>query len=347
MPIRSHPGRSNTCHRFRRSKKLLCRGHIAALAQHYVHQRASAVNCPVQIAPPAIDFDVGFIDVPRAADSAATSAAAAKIVDQQRREFRLPIPDRLVGEFDTAEKEHLRQIAQAQLVTQSPEDNECDDIGWILGAVQRPTNSFVELLATITATEPPVTLRGAIRPLRSRCPAACDAFHPPCSPSRRNYARAEPSPELPSGVNADGTGAGATLRTEAVAAEASREEPARTLAVSAPSAASLIELAGTTARVQVPLTEEASNRMRTLVANNAPNQVFLRIDDIRYDKSSGVYYEVYVNPLAGEKLDIHATGYVGNLSLFGLKPHAMAGIRSRRPGIFTSSTTFRTWCERR
>ena len=120
-------------------------------------------------------------------------------------------------------------------------------------------------------------------------------------------------------------GAGATLRTEAVAAEASREEPARTLAVSSPSAASRIELAGTTARVQVPLTEEASNRMRTLVANNAPSQVFLRIDDIRYDKSSGVYYEVYVNPLAGEKLDIHGTGYVGNLSLFGLKPHAMAG----------------------
>ena len=53
--------------------------------------------------------------------------------------------------------------------------------------------------------------------------------------------------------------------------------------------------------------------------------MFLRLDDIRYDKSSGVYYEVYVNPLAGEKLDIHTPSYVGNLSLFGLKPHAMAG----------------------
>jgi hypothetical protein len=36
-------------------------------------------------------------------------------------------------------------------------------------------------------------------------------------------------------------------------------------------------------------------------------------------------HEVYVNPPAGEKLDIHTQGYVGNLSLFGLKPHAMAG----------------------
>jgi hypothetical protein len=46
---------------------------------------------------------------------------------------------------------------------------------------------------------------------------------------------------------------------------------------------------------------------------------------LHYDKSTGVYYEVYVNPVAGEKLDIHTPGYVGNLSLFALKPHAMAG----------------------
>jgi hypothetical protein len=118
-------------------------------------------------------------------------------------------------------------------------------------------------------------------------------------------------------------GAGAMLRTAAVAPEAPREEPARTLAASADP--HRIELAGTTARVQVPLTEQASSRMRALVANNAPRQVLLRLDDIRYDKSNGVYYEVYVNPLAGEKLEIHAPGYVGNLSLFGLQPHAMAG----------------------
>jgi hypothetical protein len=59
----------------------------------------------------AIELDVSFIGVPRAADPAATTPAAAKIVDQQRRKFRLPIPNRLVGKFDTAEKEHLRQIA--------------------------------------------------------------------------------------------------------------------------------------------------------------------------------------------------------------------------------------------
>jgi hypothetical protein len=90
MPVGGHPGRSAASHRFGRSKELLCRGHIAGLAQQHVHQRASAVNRPVQIAPSAIDFDVGFIDVPRAADPAATTPAAAKIVDQRRRKFRLP-----------------------------------------------------------------------------------------------------------------------------------------------------------------------------------------------------------------------------------------------------------------
>jgi hypothetical protein len=62
-------------------------------------------------------------------DPTATTPAAAKIVDQQRRQFRLPVPNRLIGELDTAEKEHLRQISQTQFVTQPPEHNERDDIG--------------------------------------------------------------------------------------------------------------------------------------------------------------------------------------------------------------------------
>jgi hypothetical protein len=81
----------------------------------------------------------------------------------------------------TPEKEHLRQITQAELVTQAPEDNERDDIGRILGAIQGPASSFVELLAAVATTEPPVTLSREFRPLRNRCPAAGVAFHPPRS----------------------------------------------------------------------------------------------------------------------------------------------------------------------
>jgi hypothetical protein len=130
MPVRGDPGRSDASHRFGRPKEFLYRRHIAALAQHDIHQPTSAVNRPIQIAPSAMDFDIGFIDVPGAADTAATTPATAMIVDQQRRELRLPIQNSLVGELDTTQKEHLRQIAQAQPVTQSPEDNECDDGYW-------------------------------------------------------------------------------------------------------------------------------------------------------------------------------------------------------------------------
>jgi hypothetical protein len=44
MPVRGHPRRSNASDRFGRSKELLCRGHIAGLAQHHVHQSAGAVD---------------------------------------------------------------------------------------------------------------------------------------------------------------------------------------------------------------------------------------------------------------------------------------------------------------
>jgi len=106
-----------------------------------------------------------------------------------------------------------------------------------------------------------------------------------------------------------------------VAAASNLEE----LAVSGPiPGAPRIALTGVIARVQVPLTEAAAQRMRALVAN-ARRQIVLRLDDIQYEKSDGVYYEIYVNPPAGENLDIHSQGYVGNLALFGLKTHAMPG----------------------
>jgi tyrosinase len=129
---------------------------------------------------------------------------------------------------------------------------------------------------------------------------------------------------------------GAILSAQAAPAEAPTGEtrpvapppaaaPPRLTATTLASVANQIALAGKTERVQVPVTEALSNRMRTLAANNAQGQVFLRLDNIHYEKSNGVYYEVYVNPPAGEPLDVHNPGYVGNLSLFGLNPHAMPG----------------------
>jgi hypothetical protein len=101
--------------------------------------------------------------------------------------------------------------------------------------------------------------------------------------------------------------------------------PFRVLAQTLPAAGgNAVELAGRTQRLEVPLTEAASARLRALAASRSSGTIVLRLDDIHYEKS-GVYYEVYVNPPPGEALNIHTPGYVGNLALFGLKPHAMPG----------------------
>jgi hypothetical protein len=113
------------------------------------------------------------------------------------RRTRLPPPYRREGTYPADRVGSACNVAAR--------GQRADDIGRILGAIQGPTSSFVEPLATIAATGPPVTLRGALRPLRNRCPSACDAFDPPCSPLQELHARTEPSPELRSGVNADGT----------------------------------------------------------------------------------------------------------------------------------------------
>jgi hypothetical protein len=68
------------------------------------------------------------------------------------------------GRDDATDEEHLRQVSQVELVAQTPEHHEGDDIGGILGSVQQAGAAFVELFAAGVASA--VTLRGAIRPLR-------------------------------------------------------------------------------------------------------------------------------------------------------------------------------------
>jgi hypothetical protein len=122
---------------------------------------------------------------------------------------------------------------------------------------------------------------------------------------------------------------------------------ARTLATSGHSAR--IELAGTTARVQVPLSGKTLEGTQALVVRNQSGRVFLRLDDIRSDRATGVYYEVYINPIAGEKPDTHAPSYLGNLSLFGLTPHANRSWRLHiragiTPELWRPTTAARTAC---
>ena len=94
------------------------------------------------------------------------STPPPEVIDEGRRQLRLPIANRLIAEFDAPDQEHLWQIPQAQLVAKPPKDHECDDVGWILSAVENSTAAFIELLTTGAAPEASV-LPGP-RPLQRR-----------------------------------------------------------------------------------------------------------------------------------------------------------------------------------
>ena len=103
-PVRRYPG---DC--LRGPKERLCCRHVAVLAEHHVHQRARAVDGTVEVAPAALELDVGFIDVPAPARLAAP--APPQVFGQGRSELRFPLAHRLVAEHEAADEKHLGQVA--------------------------------------------------------------------------------------------------------------------------------------------------------------------------------------------------------------------------------------------
>ena len=145
MAIARDPVRDNPGHRSARTEQCLGGGKIAALAEHRVHQGAIAVHGPVQIPPQAVDFDKRLVDVPAAADVAASTVT--EFLRHAWGEFRLPIPHRLVAKYDAADQEHLGKIAQAELVAEAPEHHERDDVARVLRPVQQAGAALNELPA--------------------------------------------------------------------------------------------------------------------------------------------------------------------------------------------------------
>ena len=101
VPVRGDALGGDASGGFGRAEEGLRRGHVAVLAQHGVDEIAVAVDRPVQIGPAAADFQVGLVHVPVPAAAAALAVPAlAKLVGQQRRELRLPLPNGLVADND-------------------------------------------------------------------------------------------------------------------------------------------------------------------------------------------------------------------------------------------------------
>jgi hypothetical protein len=155
--------RGDAGHRLCRSKEGLGGGKVAVLTQHHVNQGASAIDRAIQISPTTTHANVCLVDVPASADFAFSSPT--QVLSQCWGEFGFPITDGLIAEDEPADQEHLGQVPQGELVAKPPEHHESNDITRVLGSVQEAGAALVELLAAVTAAEPAIALRRALRPM--------------------------------------------------------------------------------------------------------------------------------------------------------------------------------------
>lgn len=85
MAVVRHARRCDPGDHLGRCKECLGGGHVAALTEHDVDQRAGAIDGAVEIPPPPMDLDVGFIDIPTA--PCLSAPASPQIFRQRRREL--------------------------------------------------------------------------------------------------------------------------------------------------------------------------------------------------------------------------------------------------------------------
>lgn len=179
MTVCRDPVRSKAHGRPRRAEEGLGRLHITMLAQLRVDQVSVPVDRPVEVAPPAANFQVGLVDIPADPGSAPGSVTPfAQRVAHDRQQLCLPVADSLMADFDPAYRHDLTQIPQGQPIAQPAEHDEGDDVAWQAGPVQDAIAALVELSPAVPAAEPPVASRCDLPPLRHRLRATVHAVHP-------------------------------------------------------------------------------------------------------------------------------------------------------------------------
>ena len=130
--------------------------------EHRVDQIAVPVNGAIQIAPLALNFHVGFIDIPAPAHF--PLPLATDVLSQQRSETLLPLPCGFMRELESTQQKHLGQIPQAQLIQQPAEHDLEDDVGGKLEMVERSARSLIELSPAVGTPKYNVAeIRGAVQ----------------------------------------------------------------------------------------------------------------------------------------------------------------------------------------
>jgi hypothetical protein len=106
-----------------------------------------------------------------------------------------------------------------------------------------------------------------------------------------------------------------------------RQNPPREVAVNTPGLLYRLEkkqeLGAQRATVSVPLSKET--RAALIKAPRDSKALILSVDDIRFEKNPGIYYEVYLNLPAKTEPDSNSIYHVGNIGFFGAKGHGARG----------------------
>ena len=99
-----------------RAEEPLRRSHVAGLAQHRVNEVTVAIDRSIQVAPAALDLQVGFIDIPTfAIPAAGAMVPLAQCLAHYGEQLRLPPPDALMADGEPTQKHDLAEILSVSL----------------------------------------------------------------------------------------------------------------------------------------------------------------------------------------------------------------------------------------
>jgi hypothetical protein len=164
MAVRRYAQRASSVEVEQLAKEAAGRIAVAVLAEHRIQEIPVSVDGAVEIAPVASDLHVGLVEIP--GDAAAVTTLLAEPVRQGWKRSGPPLAHRLVRDGEASEEEQLRDVTEAELVAEAPEDRVEDDIGRVLELIEGRASALVEAPATGAADEPGVADGGGPRPLR-------------------------------------------------------------------------------------------------------------------------------------------------------------------------------------
>jgi hypothetical protein len=108
---------------------------VSVLTQHRIQQVSFSIYGSIEISQTATDLDVCFVQI--LGLTCQTSAFGTKIFTDQWCEPELPHPYRLVSDFETSLQKKFSDVTESELVSQSPENCEQNNVVRELEIIER------------------------------------------------------------------------------------------------------------------------------------------------------------------------------------------------------------------